>query len=165
MSVIDVIIAKKLCGSGGGGGSNPFVSIEDFVVAVSSTNTQAVAEYFSSVIAEQTDPTSHIVVAFITKEKPTTNSVNNAFVSMIYAVQNNAWTRLSNVLRWRDNAYQDTPISGVHDCILNAGDELYKITINARGVPMDEITVVDGTMTILALANTPTQNSTTLMIA
>lgn len=118
----------------GGGGSNPFVSIEDFVVAVSSTNTQAVAEYFSSVIAEQTDLTSHIVVAFIAKEKPTTNSVNNAFVSIIYAVNNTVWQRLSNVLRWRDNAYQNTQVSGAYDCILNAGDELYKITINARGV-------------------------------
>ena len=115
-------------------GSNPFVSIEDFVIAVSATNTEAVSEYFNSVMAEQTDPTSHTVVAFIAKEKPTTNSVNNAFVSIIYAVQNTKWIRLSNVLRWRDNTYQNAPITGAYDCILNAGDELYKITINARGV-------------------------------
>ena len=37
--------------------------------------------------------------------------------------------------------------------------------LSISGVTMDEITVVDGTMTILALANTPTQNGTTLMIA
>lgn len=118
----------------GGDGPNPFVSIEDFVVAVSATNTQAVSEYFKSVITEQTDPTSHIVVAFIAKEKPTTNSVNNAFVSVIYTVQNTLWQRSSNVLRWRDNAYQNAQVSEAYDCILNAGDELYKITINARGV-------------------------------
>ena len=37
--------------------------------------------------------------------------------------------------------------------------------LSISGVTMDDITVVDGTMTILALANTPTQNGTTLMIA
>lgn len=36
--------------------------------------------------------------------------------------------------------------------------------LSISGVTMDEITVVDGTMTILALANTPTQNGTTMMI-
>lgn len=118
----------------GGGGSNPFVRIEDFVVAVSATNTEAVAEYFDSVVVEQTAPTSHIIVAFIAKEKPTTNSVNNAFVSISYNASDTSWQRSSRVLRWRDNAYQDSVISGAYDCILNAGDELYKITINARGV-------------------------------
>lgn len=37
--------------------------------------------------------------------------------------------------------------------------------LSISGMTMDEITVVDGTMTILALANAPTQNGTTLMIA
>ena len=37
--------------------------------------------------------------------------------------------------------------------------------LSISGVTMDEITVADGTMTILALAKTPTQNGTTLMIA
>ena len=37
--------------------------------------------------------------------------------------------------------------------------------LSISGVTMDEITVVDGTMTILALAKTPTQNGTTLMIS
>lgn len=37
--------------------------------------------------------------------------------------------------------------------------------LSISGVTMDEITVVDGTMTILALANTPTQAGTTMMIS
>ena len=37
--------------------------------------------------------------------------------------------------------------------------------LSISGGTMDDITVVDGTMTILALAKTPTQSGTTIMIS
>lgn len=120
----------------GGGGSidNPFISVEKFVVAASATNTEAVAEYFESVVAGQTAPSSHCIVAFIAKEKPNTNFVNNAFVAMFYESTQGKFNRATDVLRWRGNQYQSAVISSAYDCILNTGDELHKITINARGV-------------------------------